>query len=219
LLLGHFALTVAYLAPPNPIKARMQPMLDATIGTYFEQNWSLFAPNPRSSDEALLARLLTAGEVAEIPTRGLPQDGWYDLSSPLYMAFEQNRFSAHDRLSRPQYRAIIAYLLGDPSLRLWQQSCARGDRASCSVYEQRLDLARRRARELLVRIGSAFYYDIARPGDSVTHIALRAREGRRVPWSERDTRGRQTQDVDLGVYPLDSYVRAAGLYRRGDGGS
>jgi hypothetical protein len=213
LLCAHFALTVAYLAPPSPLKARVQPLLDATVGTYFEQNWSLFAPSPRSSDVALLARPLTATEVADLSRRGLPQEGWYDLSGPLYTAFEGNRLSAYERLSRPQYRAILAYFAGDPSLAAWQESCARGDPTSCGIYEQRVDLGRARARELLTHISSAFYHDIARPGDTVTHVALRARDGVRILWSQRETSARTTRDIDLGVYPVDPSVRPAGLYR------
>src|SRR5439155_3562215 len=213
-LLGHFALTVAYLMPPNPLKVSWRPLLEATIGTYLEQDWSLFAPSPRSSDQALLARPLTRAEVAEIPTRGLPTDGWYDLSTPLQAGFEDNRFSAYERLSRPQYRAVVSYLVGNPALAPWQQSCQRGDPASCAVYDERLRVARSAAATLLARIGSAFYQDVAPPGEDVSHVALRVREIRRVPWEERYAPRQVTQDVELGVYPIDPRVGAAGIYQR-----
>jgi hypothetical protein len=54
-LVTHFALTVTYVMPVNPIKLGLQPFLNATIGTYFPQNWSLFAPDPLTSDYAFLA--------------------------------------------------------------------------------------------------------------------------------------------------------------------
>ena len=122
-LAGHFLLTVAYVAPLNPVTLPLRPLLDGTIGTYFEQNWGMFAPNPRSGEAILLVHAFTDAQVAAIPDRGLPADGWYDLSTPLWDAFHQNRLSAYDRLGRPQSRAMLAYLNGGPELSLWQESC------------------------------------------------------------------------------------------------
>jgi hypothetical protein len=212
-LVAHFGLTIAYLMPLNPLKVAMQPLLDATIGVYFEQNWSLFAPSPRSSEQALLARPLSNADVQAIPTHGLPTDGWYDLSTPLQIGFEHNHFSAYERLTRPQYRAVVSYLLGDPALVPWQQSCQKGDPGSCAVYTSRLRIARSQAAAMLARMGSAFYKDVARPDDTINYVALRMREIRRVPWDERHTAQRVTQDVELGIYPLDELSVAVGLYR------
>lgn len=58
----HFGLTAAYNVPLNPLKIQLQQLLQATVGTFFPQNWNLFAPNPVDSDYALLARPLTPGE-------------------------------------------------------------------------------------------------------------------------------------------------------------
>jgi hypothetical protein len=212
-LVTHVALTAAYLVPPHPIKAPFQPLLDATIGTYFEQNWSLFAPSPRSSEQMLLARPLSAQELENVPRQGLPAEGWYDLSSPLYGAFERQRLSAYERLSRPPYRALLAYLADDPYLASWRTSCRQGDTASCAIYEQRLQIARVHAADALGRLASAFCQDVVRPGDQATHVALRVRDVQRVPWEQRYATTRVTQDIELGVFPVDHRVVGAGLYR------
>ena len=210
----HFALTVAYLLPPDPLRESMQPLIDATIGTYFKQNWGLFAPRPRSSDLKLLARPLTDAEFAAIPTQGLPADGWYDLAAPLYAAFVENRLTAYERVVRPHQHAVQGYLAGQPTLAPLQQSCQRGDSASCTTYEKRLQAARAANDRLFTRIGSAFYQDIARPGDGIRHIALRAREAQSVPWPERYTARRTTQDLEIGLFPIDRGVRPVGIYLR-----
>src|SRR5436189_132749 len=95
-LVVHFSLTVGYLMPANPMTSAWQPFLDATVGVFFEQDWGMFAPNPASSDFALLAHPLTAVEVVALPATGLPPGGWYDLSTPLWAGFQQNRFSAYE---------------------------------------------------------------------------------------------------------------------------
>ena len=39
-LVGHFShLTALYVMPDNPLSESLQPLLRATIGRYFEQNW------------------------------------------------------------------------------------------------------------------------------------------------------------------------------------
>jgi hypothetical protein len=211
-LVGHFALTVAYVMPLNPVTLSIQPLLNATIGTYFEQNWSVFAPNPRSSDSVLLARPLSHAEMAAVPAQGLPTDGWYDMSTPLRAGFHQNRFSAYERLTYPERRAVLWYVNGGLELTPWSESCRRGDSASCEFYEEHLKMARSKAGRLLAKVGSAFSKDIAQPGQDISHVALRVRETRSVPWSERYTAEPVVRDFELGVYPIDHSVATPGLY-------
>lgn len=212
-LAGHFLLTVAYVAPLNPVTAPLRPLLDGTIGTYFEQNWGMFAPNPRSGEAILLVHPLTAEQVAAIPARGLPTDGWYDLSTPLWDAFYQNRLSAYDRLARPQSRAMLAYLNGGPELGVWQESCQRGDAAACAYYDEQRTAARARAGALLARVASAALHDLGQDGDGATHVAVRARLLQAVPWSERHSATRESQDLEFGTYPLGRGVATSGVVR------
>ncbi len=212
-LVAHFALTLAYVMPVNPITVGLQPMLGATIGTYFEQNWGMFAPNPRSGDLVLLARPLSDGEFGVLGSEGLPVDGWYDLSTGLWDAFHANRFSAYDRLTRPQTRAVLAYVYGGAELAGWREACDRGEAAACAELDVRGAAMRQHAEMLLTRLASAFAHDAGLASPAVTHLALRARELHPVPWSERYTGFRPTRDVDLGIYPRDDRVPAPGLYR------
>jgi hypothetical protein len=213
---AHFSLTFAYLMPPNPFKDSLQPVIDATIGTYFPQNWNLFAPSPRARELKLLARPLTAAEHEAVPTAGLPSDGWYDLSAPLHRAFAANRLAAYERVSRPAKQALEDYLYAPVGLPP-PEVCQR-DPGFCARQERRMQVGREANAFVLTRIASAFYrdivQDIARPEDQATHIALRVREVQPVPWPERYTAEASWRDLELGVVPFDPSATAMGLYRR-----
>jgi hypothetical protein len=198
--------------PLNPVKVQLQPLLDETIGTYFIQNWGLFAPNPVSSDDALLARCLSREEVEALPTTGLPDSGWHDLSTPLWERSHANRFSAYDRLGRAQSAAARQYLSGGPDLEPWAESCRRGAEESCRVFEGRLKFARADAAVTLAKVGSSYCNEAHGPG---THaqVALRLQQTLAAPWSERYGGRRAEQVYELGVYPVDAGTARAGLFK------
>jgi hypothetical protein len=210
-LLIYGALTVAYLAPPNSLTAPLQPVLRATIGTYFEQSWSLFAPIPVSSDLALLARPMSRGEVAALPASGWPGDGWHDLSTPLWARATHNPFAADGRLRNAQVRAITAYLGRPAELDAWWIACQSGDTVACAHYTAQLQLARAEAERLLVKIASASIQHSAQAGQDISHVALRVRVIPGAPWSQRYEAGRDVFEIDVGVYPVDFGVSPPAL--------
>jgi hypothetical protein len=214
-LVGHFALTVAFVTPLNPLTVSLQPLLNATIGTYFPQGWGFFAPNPGASVAVLLVQPLSEAEMAAVATRGLPEEGWYDLSTPLWDGFHQNHFSAYDRLALPQFRAMLTYLTGSQQMDPLRDSCERGDAAVCEHYETEMAAARAQAARILVKVASAFCKEIAQPDREIRYVALRARELRSVPWSDRHGGRPVTRDVDLGVYAVDAEATPSGVFRAG----
>ncbi len=209
---AHFTLTFAFVTPTNPLKESLQPVLDATIGTYFPQNWNLFAPSPRSGEMKLLARPLTAEEREAIPTAGLPADGWYDVSTPLFRAFAENRLAVYERVSRPTLHTMEDFLYA-PSGMPPPEVCQR-DPGFCARQERRIQAGRDTNQFLLTRIGSAFYKDIARPDDQATHIALRIRDVQTVLWPDRYTVEPSGRDLEVGVFPIDPNATPLGLFRR-----
>jgi hypothetical protein len=212
-LLFHFGLTAAYVMPPNPMSIALQPLLNATIGTYYSQNWQLFSPEPLTENYALYVRPLTDSQAAASSKDGLPLDGWFDITSPLLVRYQQNRFSAYDRLARPHINGILNWLSGGVSLAPWQQSCEMGDSKACTFYNNQLKLTRVEAGKILAKAASAFCKDMAQSCRGATHVALRAHEELPVPWSQRYTTSKPvSHDVDLGVYPIDSSVSSAGIY-------
>ncbi len=214
-LVLHFALTVIYVMPLNPINAAMQPLLDATIGTYYSQNWRLFSPEPLARNYALLIRPLS-DEQAAAASRNLPSDGWFDVTTPFWVRFQHNRFSAYDRLTRPQVNALLNWLTGGSSLEPWQQSCQMGDTQACAFFEEQLRLVRMQEAGVLARAASVFCKDVAEPCRGATHVALRAHEELGVVWSQRYNAAKPAaHDMDLGIYPIDANVAGAGIYLAG----
>lgn len=211
-LVAHFALTVLYVAPPNPIKIAYQPLLDATIGTFFPQDWTFFAPEPITSNFSVLVRPLTKVEATAAQSSGLPSDGWADLSTPFWQQSYRNRFSAYDRLARPQFNAAYAVTGGDRDYRIWYEECSKGDAEACKVVETQNKRNFSGSQNILKRIAFGYCNDIHVPSD-VTFVAIRIRQSLSVPWSKRHTAKPQTKDVTLGVYPIDKTITGPGIFR------
>jgi hypothetical protein len=207
-LVVHFLLTAMYVLPVNPVRLLIEPLLQATIGSYFSQNWSLFAPNPLSSTQTLMVRCLTEAEAQSGP---LPANGWADLSSPLFERAQRNRLSAYERLVRPQENAVRAWLGNAVEFQPLIDRCAKDDKPACEALDQILKLRRAGAAVLLRQLGSVYCRE-ARPAASVRAVALRYRERSAVPWSQRFHGTPKTTDFELGVYPLDAEVALPHLY-------
>ncbi len=210
---AYFALAMLFVLPLNPVKMELLPLLNITIGTYARQNWSLFAPNPISMDIALLTKCLKRSEVAGAlrdEARGTATSGWSDVSLPMWGAFHANRFSAYDRLTRPQSNAIRAFLGANPMLVLWRDACEKGDASACDRYEARLKDAQHESAIGLQKIGSAYCNGRA-TASSYAMVALRARLSSAVPWSQRNDPSvmRKSNDFSLGVYPINRQVASA----------
>jgi hypothetical protein len=135
LFLAHFALTALYVSPTNPLKLRYNIFLGQTTGRFFQQNWSLFAPSPVTSNQRMLVRCLS---LKEATSDSLPSDGWYDITTPLITRHQQNRFSAYDRLNRTQANALRDYYTGGAVLLPWFDACRKGSRDACTAYQSGL---------------------------------------------------------------------------------
>ena len=183
-LVAHFTLIITYVLPTNPAQDASEPFFNATIGKYFSQDWSLFAPDPVSADYALLVRPLSRNEFVVAQRQGLPNDRWYDLSSPLWTKFQSNRFSAYDRVFRPTADAILDYY---------------SEQSQQSV-------------PLMVKTASAFCKDIGQRNAS--YVALMIRERPSKLWSERGTSQQPVVRTTLvGIYPVDKSVENSHIYQ------
>jgi hypothetical protein len=183
-LIVHFTLTILYVSPWNPLRNTVYPFLNATIGTYFSQNWNLFAPIPISADFSLLVRPLTSDEFKIAQAHGLPSNGWYDLSAPMWTAFQHNRFSAYARMGRPEDQAIAHYL----------------------------NQSQQQPVQLMVKVASSFCKDIGQ--NHASFVALVIYEKLSKPWLERGTSSPQAiKIIPIGIYPIDKQVEKMNLYK------
>ena len=213
-LIAHFTLTFFYCFPNNPIKMEAQPILNRTIGTYFTQNWALFAPNPIQSNQTLLVRCLTQPEAeAAEGGSGLPKEGWSDITMPLFQRRQQNRFSAYDRISRTHTNFLKAFLHGGGALQTLTKACREHDELACKAGNKQLAEIRSHAAAPLAKVASSYCLETTRAGE-VTHVAMRVRDVPVRPWSQR---GAETVvrpvDFEIGTFPVDREVATTGVLK------
>lgn len=102
----HFACTLLYLTPPNPIRIALHPWLERYMHPYFSQSWRLFAPEPGGTDAIVLASCrVQDGEATR-------DSGWFDITTPLHEHRYSHRFSPGLSLARAQKPRL--FLLADP---------------------------------------------------------------------------------------------------------
>jgi hypothetical protein len=112
----HFALTLAYLTPLNPLKLAFHQSVSAYMQPFFVQNWHLFAPDPVRE-----THVLTVACRLRQPDGTLTETGWVDVSSPFRRARQANRFTPADRMDRPQASAMHTLVSRDETLLLLQK--------------------------------------------------------------------------------------------------
>jgi hypothetical protein len=209
----HFFLTVVYVMPSTPLKFELQPILSETIQRYVDQNWSLFAPNPVSSNQTLLVKCLTDDEVYDGPTHGVSAQNWHDLSTPLWQAFQGNRFSAYERVGRPHSNAIRAYLGGVPPLAPWAEACRKGDVDACGLYDHQLQVVQERATMLLRRIASSFCNRLSTSSSEFAGVAIRIKEVAVRRWSDRyEIKDLLPDYKEVGAFPIDKAIQPSPIF-------
>lgn len=184
-LMAHFTLTLIYVFPTNPMQVTLEPLLNATIDKHFPQNWSMFASDSIFySDFALLVRPLNNDDFKTIRTKGWPNDGWYDLSTPLWTKFQHNHFSAYASISSPMSSAILHYFTRPQQKRV----------------------------HLMVKIASAFCKDIGQHNASYVALMIRGRRSRL--WPEKGASEQPViKIIRVGIYPIDRNVKNMNLYQ------
>lgn len=83
-LLGlHFLASALHVGPINPIQIRAHQYTQSWLLPYFEQTWTLFAPDPISEDRGMLARFRCEDESVT---------DWVDVTTKHIQTTQQNRF-------------------------------------------------------------------------------------------------------------------------------
>lgn len=215
-LVLHFAATLLFVFPANPIKLELGHVADMTIGVFFPQNWSLFAPNPVDSTQAMLLKCLSPEElpVSSGEPLVLGADGWNDVSSAHFSRAHALPFSAYERMVRPLQNSLRRYVSGGPELTPFFQACRKGDAEACTVADAALGPQRAHAGEMIRKVASAFCRE-AYPERELAGVAVRYRERKALAWSKRSGEPPAPQDYQIGVFKLDREVALPGLYRGG----
>ncbi len=205
-----FSLMVLYVLPVNPLRVAWKGFFDRSIGTYFWQTWTLFGPNPISSNYSLLACPL--GESTAQSDISSTQLTCYNLTTPLWNLYQHNRFSSYDRLGRTQRSPMINYLFVRPELYPWAQACRETrDATECATFTKVQSQDKKRALLLLQRIASSFCNGLSH-SDRFSRVAIRILIEDPVPWSKRFSAEHVAHVMNLGIFPINKSVMPARFY-------
>jgi hypothetical protein len=106
LLMVHTGLTALYLSPENPLRSRVWDTLYGYMDPLFAQNWRLFAPNPVSQHQNLLAK----ARVKDRETGVIRETKWMDITRPIIQNIQTNRLASEGRVTRYMTSAIRSYV-------------------------------------------------------------------------------------------------------------
>lgn len=181
LFILHFGLTLAYVAPPNPIKTKtIVPNL--YVGTLFPQEWAFFAPDPVTGDIGVSVSCVSEAEGVQTP--------YMDIISPLWEKHRRNRLTPYDRISRiPNSWAIGLFSLGDED-RAILNTCYEGeelkDTEQCKTLSTAYDDQQKQAESALVRVATSYCRDLT---SSVTfdNVEVSVWEEGILKWSQRNS--------------------------------
>lgn len=182
-LVVHFFLTFLYVSPSTPIEQILEPFINATIGRFFDQNWDLFAPNPTDTDYALLVRPLSNDELKLAKLKSVPNNGWYDVSSPVWGQLD-HPFAAYVKLSNVLTNATSSY-------------DSNHDQESLT---------------LLVRFASAFCKSISLNKANYVALSIRERHSRIWP-ENNATKPAVIKTLFVGIFRIDKSVENSHLYQ------
>lgn len=91
LLIIHFLILFIYQLPANPLNHRFKIELEAYINPHFSQRWSLFSPNPASSNQTILVRFQLHEK------NNTDYTNWIDIVTPLLKEKNDNFWTPTQR--------------------------------------------------------------------------------------------------------------------------
>jgi ribosomal protein S18 acetylase RimI-like enzyme len=202
-LVIHFALTLAYLTPLNPLKLRVHSLVSAYMEPFFAQRWSLFAPNLEAKARYLLVSCRTQD------AQGLTQERpWMDITRPLRELKQRHRLTPADRLDRAQFAGFkMIQSEDDESIRrlLEKPNDSEAYRQAVATVEQQRARVRKLGTQLMTRVASAACASLY-PDTHVLEVRVRVAITKSPPFSKRtepDTSG-ETSYVELPWQPYEA---------------
>ncbi|WP_437293377.1 DUF5819 family protein [Sorangium sp. So ce426] len=106
----HFAMTLGYLTPQNPLQLRFARLISGYMNPFFEQNWHLFAPDPITD-----TRLVMVACRLREPDGSTTETGWTDITTPYWESHLENRLGPATRLGRSVTGAARMIYTVDPT--------------------------------------------------------------------------------------------------------
>ncbi len=105
----HFAATALWVSPADPMYDAVAPVLNPYMQPFFQQGWSLFAPNPYPGDYTFLLR----ARWADRSTRQLRTSDWVDATAPEWDGILHNPLHPRSDLYTEELSEVLADDQGD----------------------------------------------------------------------------------------------------------
>ncbi|QXE02890.1 DUF5819 family protein [Terribacillus sp. DMT04] len=177
ILTAHFIILLFSVIPFNPVVLKYNKQITNYVNPLFTQTWTLFAPDPISSNDALHIKL----EFEEGGT------GWIDTTNPIVEKMHGNYFSPYNRLGRITQSITSQMLSEEPLVHDLRESIKAKDDKNESLAE--LDKQSKNRydtnHEYLLRYASS-YAKYLFPHEKIETIEMRVLNQKSIPYSERN---------------------------------
>jgi hypothetical protein len=200
MLVFHFSMTLLHVAPDNPFRDQVFPVVDAYMTPYFTQNWKLFAPTPEEPSKHI-------GVVCRFGASGLADTEVIDITAPHYEHLHHYRLSPSQRVIRAQVYPLTRVHppkdMVTTAVEKLSQSDKEEDREIAKGVEQAKD-SRKAGMRLLGRVASA-ECDRRFPDTQVSEVQLLYFHERAPKFSKRnqpDAKG-EIASLDYGWLPYE----------------
>lgn len=195
LFVFHFLVTAIYLTPLNPIKLKLDSLVNAWMLPLFRQNWHLFAPNPLSSNHSLIVKCRIGETTSD----------WLDITSGILNRYYENRLSSAKAIGGIQINTIMSFVRGgisteEPLLASYCQNEGQ-ESAFCSSVREQAGVELERVRRILIGTASDGCRQVM--GEQVEDIFIRIAQLIYPRFSERHKPDHDGEAiaVDLGWHP------------------
>lgn len=180
----HFAITLAFLTPLNPVKLSVLGWVDGYMRPFFSQRWTLFAPDV----EARTRHVYVSCRGAD--ASGAPrEEPWVNITVPLLELKQKYRLTPADRLERAQLVGLGQLTAADDeyTVRLLSKpDDSDGYRRAVAEAERSRTARKRLGARLLTRVASSACQTLY-PGLRVREVRARMATIVAPPFSQRMT--------------------------------
>ncbi|PAD20662.1 DUF5819 family protein [Terribacillus saccharophilus] len=177
ILITHFFALLLSVIPFNPVVLKYNEQITNYVNPLFTQTWTLFAPDPISSNDALHIKL----EFEEGETE------WIDTTNPIVGKMHDNYFSPYNRLGRITQSITSQMLTEEPLVHDLRESIKTKDDKNESLAELDKQSEKRydTNHEYLLRYASSYAKHLF-PNEKIETIEMRVLHQKSIPYSERN---------------------------------
>lgn len=186
----HFLIILISVIPYNPVSYKMNTIVTTYVNPLFTQVWTLFAPDPIDSNDALQIKLESNdGTITE----------WIDVTNPLIEKMHTNYVSPFNRMGRIT-QSISHQMLTEDSLAFDLRKSLQEKKKNGVKSLETLDKEHKKQYEqyevYLLRYGSA-YAKYLFPNEDFKTIEMRILKQGSVPFSKRNNNVERPWEVIL----------------------